>query len=482
MPALSTKMASLPPLSRSFSSEIHVPQDGFRCLSSAPSNFSRRSLSALPANERATMNASFYLLREGNHGRRYEFFHTRCEARNMLSGCDETRSSKEEMSCPIWYASESDSSEKHQRSLETYIQKLHSQAKQTPLVPESDITKIDGRSSQAREGLRSLETYFGTLKEDVNSEPTISGTSTLNVSQDFSIGNTESSQTKQQKGISGPRHKRTNIYAGKSASSLVYDEKETGNLYMISMLLAINIAVFFFEIASPVKGSNDDLYSLPLMYGAKVNDLIMVGEWWRLLTPMFLHSGLLHIALSSWVLLSFGPQVSKGYGTFTFLLIYILGGVSGNFTSFLHTSETTVGGSGPEFAVIGAWLIYQLQNKDVTEKEPSDSMFQKAIIATALSFVLANFGPIDNWTNLGAAVSGIAYGYFTCPVLQVEDASSDSMQEKIKEEITLIRQPANTFKSLVIFTLFLSILSSLLFLMESPMGNLELEELIQIVD
>lgn len=50
---------------------------------------------------------------------------------------------------------------------------------------------------------------------------------------------------------------------------------------------------------------------------------------------------------------------------------------------------------GPVFAIIGAWLIYQMQNKDVIEK--SESMFQKAIIATALSFVISNFGPIDNW-------------------------------------------------------------------------------------
>lgn len=55
-----------------------------------------------------------------------------------------------------------------------------------------------------------------------------------------------------------------------------------------STLVSINIAVFLFEIASPVKGSYYNLYSLPMMYGAKVNDLIMLGEWWRLLTPMFL--------------------------------------------------------------------------------------------------------------------------------------------------------------------------------------------------
>lgn len=54
-----------------------------------------------------------------------------------------------------------------------------------------------------------------------------------------------------------------------------------------SLLAAINIAVFLFEIASPVSSEVEHL-SLPLIYGAKINKLILLGEWWRLLTPMFL--------------------------------------------------------------------------------------------------------------------------------------------------------------------------------------------------
>ena len=57
------------------------------------------------------------------------------------------------------------------------------------------------------------------------------------------------------------------------------------------------------------------------------------------------HSGFFHMALGCWGLLTFGPQVCKGYGSFTFFLIYILGGISGNLTSFLHTAEPTVGGT-----------------------------------------------------------------------------------------------------------------------------------------
>lgn len=54
------------------------------------------------------------------------------------------------------------------------------------------------------------------------------------------------------------------------------------------VLISINIAVFLFEIATPVKISNLELLSLPKIYGAKINNSIITGEWWRLVTPMFL--------------------------------------------------------------------------------------------------------------------------------------------------------------------------------------------------
>lgn len=65
---------------------------------------------------------------------------------------------------------------------------------------------------------------------------------------------------------------------------------------------------------------------------------------------------------------------------------------------------------GPEFAIIGAWLVYQVQNKEVGSKEVSLNMFFKAVIATALSFVLSSFGRVDNWfVFLVCAYVSIAY-------------------------------------------------------------------------
>lgn len=68
--------------------------------------------------------------------------------------------------------------------------------------------------------------------------------------------------------------------------------------------------------------------------------LLLINIWY-----IMQHSGIFHISVGCWALLTFGPKVSKIYGSFTCILIYVLGGISGNLISFLHTPEPTVGGT-----------------------------------------------------------------------------------------------------------------------------------------
>ncbi|GAV75649.1 Rhomboid domain-containing protein [Cephalotus follicularis] len=377
------------------------------------------------------------------------------------------------------YASESSTMEKQLRSLHSYFGKLQDDVDQPSSMSCQKMSDLADRSSQilTKERLESLNAYLDKLQEDTKMEnyatsafedQTTEGNPSatqFSVSQDSKRG--DETQLKSFVKL------RSKDVESRSGRSTLQQYNETSDLYLISILASINIAVFLFEVASPVRNSDFNLFSLPLLYGAKINDLILVGEWWRLVTPMFLHSGVFHIALGCWSLLTFGPQVCRVYGSFTFFLIYILGGISGNLTSFLHTPGPTVGGTGPVFAIIGAWLIYQMQNKDVIAKDVSESLFQKAVFTTALCFILSHFGPIDDWTHLGAIFTGILYGFFTCSTLQLDDTSSRAGQE---EGITLARRYANSCKSLIVFTTCLGVLSSLLFFIEPPLETLELED------
>ncbi|RDX75270.1 RHOMBOID-like protein 9, chloroplastic [Mucuna pruriens] len=385
---------------------------------------------------------------------------------SLIQGCY----SKTEILYRVRCSAESSSTEKQLRSLDSYFGKLQDYAKLRTFDSSHKVIQVHHTDGQARPktGLESLDEYLGKLNHGTNQESRVpsyvENPSEENLAPKQSLS----------KDIERSNFRKPNAYVdirrleGVRAPRSAVDSQqhdETSSLYLIGMLASVNIAVSLFEIASPIRNAELELFSIPLLYGAKINHLIMVGEWWRLITPMFLHAGILHMVVSCWALVTFGPQVCKGYGSFTFFLIYILGGVACNLTSFLHTPDPTVGGTGPVFAIIGAWLMYQIQNKDVIASDASESLFQKAVIITAIVFILSHFGPIDEWSHFGAAFTGMAYGFLTSPILQLDDTSSGTGQE---EGLKLVRKYGDSCKSLFIFTIFIIVLSSFLFFMEPP--------------
>nr|XP_027187088.1 RHOMBOID-like protein 9, chloroplastic isoform X2 [Cicer arietinum] len=356
--------------------------------------------------------------------------------------------------------SEPKSIENQLRSLDSYFGKIQHDTKLHVSDTSNDVMKVYQRNDQygSKHGLESLDEYLG-----INQESR-AASNVENHKDGYLVPTQIISQDTQRTKFKKP-NTFVNIRSGPISALDSQQQNETSNLYLIGILASVNIAVFLFEIASPIRNDELMLFSLPLLYGAKINHLIMVGEWWRLITPMFLHAGIFHMALSCWALVSFGPQVCKGYGSFTFFLIYILGGVSGNLASFLHTPDPTVGGTGPVFAIIGAWLMYQIQNKDVIANDDSENLFRKAIVITALGFILCNIGPIDEWSHFGAAFTGMAYGFLTSPTLQLNETSPRTGGKGIK----LVTKYGGSFKSLIIFAIFIVVLSSFLLFMEPPL-------------
>ncbi|KAJ0230796.1 RHOMBOID-like protein 9 [Hirschfeldia incana] len=327
------------------------------------------------------------------------------------------------------------------------------------------LVRASSETKNIKERLKLLDSYFGKLqgggdekKPSISTFDEIDQKAKLNAETE--LESLSVYLAKQQKEGSVASKQRKADINNSPFQQLDDDEEDQGedplNFYTVSILAAINVGVCLFEAAAPVRNNEMGLLSLPLLYGAKINDLIVAGEWWRLVTPMFLHSGIPHVALSSWALLTFGPKVCRDYGIFTFCLIYILGGVSGNFMSFLHTPDPTVGGTGPAFALIGAWLVDQSQNKEMIKRDEYEDLFQKAIVMTGLGLILSHFGPIDDWTNLGALVAGIVYGFFTCPVLQFGRES-----ERPEGIVTVGQEKQNSgdpCKSLLVFVVFVAVL------------------------
>ena len=70
------------------------------------------------------------------------------------------------------------------------------------------------------------------------------------------------------------------------------------------------------------------------------------GEWWRLITPIFLHGGLIHFLFNSYLLIHLGPLVEEIFGTYRYWVIYLCCGIAGSLFSQVPRFVNTVGASG----------------------------------------------------------------------------------------------------------------------------------------
>ncbi|NLD71497.1 MAG: rhomboid family intramembrane serine protease, partial [Chloroflexi bacterium] len=95
-----------------------------------------------------------------------------------------------------------------------------------------------------------------------------------------------------------------------------------------------------------VAGGSENLRVL-IDFGAKFNPLIVLEqEYWRLVTPMFLHIGFLHLAFNSYALFAFGLDVERLFGRTRFLALYVLAGIAGAVASFVGNEAVSAGASG----------------------------------------------------------------------------------------------------------------------------------------
>ena len=128
---------------------------------------------------------------------------------------------------------------------------------------------------------------------------------------------------------------------------------------VVSTLLSLNILVFIIT-SIPIVGNQ--LFNL----GIGFNLLISEGEYWRLITPMFLHFGFMHLLFNMFSLYLFGPELEQIAGKARFLTIYFLAGFIGNICTYLFFdwNYQSVGASGAIYGILGAFgaLVYYTRN------------------------------------------------------------------------------------------------------------------------
>jgi rhomboid protease GluP len=182
-------------------------------------------------------------------------------------------------------------------------------------------------------------------------------------------------------------------------------------------LLGLTIVVFVLQMAG------NSLFGVDLVtaLGAKINEAIVAGQVWRLITPMFLHSPtmLLHIVFNMYALFSFGPGLERYYGHGRFLTLYLLAGFTGNVLSFVFSPAPSLGASTAIFGLLGAEAVFLYQNRRLLGRGAQSALINLVVIA-ALNLVLGfSSGFVDNWGHIGGLLGGTLFAWLGGPLLAV---------------------------------------------------------------
>jgi len=160
-------------------------------------------------------------------------------------------------------------------------------------------------------------------------------------------------------------------------------------------------------------------YDLPAMLGLKANELIMQGQYWRLLTPVLLHGSILHILVNMYALSRFGPNLEKVWGHWRFLGLYLIGALGGNVASFIFSAKYSLGSSTAIFGLLGAEGVFLYQNKKLFGSQAQQALAN--IVSVAVINLVIGLSPgIDNWGHVGGLLGGFLFSWFGGPVLHVE--------------------------------------------------------------
>ena len=176
-------------------------------------------------------------------------------------------------------------------------------------------------------------------------------------------------------------------------------------------LLAANVMLFV-AVALAGGGWIIPNVSMGILVGSNLGTLTAHGEWWRLVTALFVHFGILHLVFNMWALAAFGGLAERLLGIANFLFIYFVSGVAANLASIALTPAIdTAGASGAIFGILGALLAAFWRNKGTL---PFSMVRSEA--ATALVFagfaLLGGFvyKGVDNAAHLGGLVTGLLLG------------------------------------------------------------------------
>lgn len=189
-------------------------------------------------------------------------------------------------------------------------------------------------------------------------------------------------------------------------------EKNMPRIASVSLILVLLNTLFF--IAELFAGSLISREAI-IASGALYRPLVLKGEWWRIITAMFMHGSIGHLLGNCLILYILGMVCEYIYKSKQFIILYFLSGVGGSICSLLAGRGPVVGASGAIFGLLSCSAVFFYKHKDRLILKDKRLGFVLAFWA-GFEVLIGFFVPyIDNFSHIGGALGGISASYLLKP-------------------------------------------------------------------
>lgn len=170
-----------------------------------------------------------------------------------------------------------------------------------------------------------------------------------------------------------------------------------------TFLVAVNIAVYIFT--SVIGGNFLETNIYVLREFGQYNLYVLNGQYWQLLTSIFVHVDIMHITLNMLFLFIFGLRTEEFFKTEEYFTVYMLSGLTGSLLTLFFMSANTLsaGASGAVFGMYGAGLIYM--------RKKFGQSIAGALLYSLLFLMLTTGSGVNVIAHFGGLATGLAIGY-----------------------------------------------------------------------
>ncbi|ATL46568.1 hypothetical protein COR50_04890 [Chitinophaga caeni] len=189
------------------------------------------------------------------------------------------------------------------------------------------------------------------------------------------------------------------------------------------VIIGLNVLVYILMVitgTNPIDPSVADV----VKWGANNRELVMSGQWWRLITSAFLHGGIIHLLFNMYAFVYIGVMLEPILGRLRFIIAYVLAALLASIASIWYhdVSSVGVGASGAIFGMYGVFLALLTTNF-------IDKHVRKGLLSSIGLFVVFNLaigagGNIDNSAHIGGLIGGLICGYIFYLSLKKPDNKS----------------------------------------------------------